>query len=249
MTALSACQDAIARLVARRPNSVFASDEEICVEIASLANEAATDIMKANDWQALTKLNIINGDGVTASFPMPDDYDRMVNGQDVHSGTWTYMRYENAGTLDNWQDLNALLPAIPPGYWIILENRINFLPTVSTGNDARFYYVSNQWARSATATPKASFTRDDDTFVLDDRLLTLSLIWRWKSMKGMDYGEDIKNSDIALSPGDGARQGLSDDPQRRAWLWWSLYECRVALDHWGHPNAPWRSCILTTAQT
>jgi hypothetical protein len=101
--------------------------------------------------------------------------------------------------LDNWQDLNALLPAIPPGYWIILENQMNFLPTVSVGNDARYYYVSNQWARSASGSPKALFDRDDDTFVLDDRLLTLALIWRWKSMKGLDYAEDIKNSDIALS--------------------------------------------------
>ncbi len=199
MSVLSACQDAIARLVARRPPAVFASDEEICVEIASLANEAATDIMKANDWQALTNLKIITGDGVTDAWPMPDDYDRMVNGQDVHSGTWTYMRYVNAGTLDNWLDLKSLLPAIPPGYWIILQNEMNFLPVVSVGNDARYYYVSNQFARSAAGAPKGQFDRDDDTFVLDDRLLTLALIWRWKSMKGMDYQEDIRNSDIALS--------------------------------------------------
>lgn len=199
MSALSACQDAIARLVARRPSSVFASDEEICVEIASLANEAATDIAKANDWQALTKLKIITGDGTTSAWPMPDDYDRMVNGMDVHSGTWTYMRYAPAGTLDHWQDLNALLPAVAPGYWIILQNQINFLPIVSTGSDARFYYVSNQWAKSSAGAGKAAFDRDDDMFVLDDRLLTLALIWRWKAMKGMDYQEDIRNSDIAVS--------------------------------------------------
>lgn len=199
MTILSACQDAIARLVARRPSSVFASDDEICVEIASLSNEAATDIMKAHDWQALTKLKIITGDGATGAWPLPDDYDRMVNGQDVHSGTWTYMRYMNAGTLDRWQDLNALLPAIPPGYWIILLDKINFLPVIGSSDDARFYYVSNQYAVGADGIPKFAFNRDDDNFVLDDRLLTLALIWRWKSMKGMDYQEDIRNSDIALS--------------------------------------------------
>lgn len=199
MTALSACQSAIARLVARKPASVFASDDEICVEIASLANEAATDIAKANDWQALTTLKVITGDGVTEGWPLPDDYDRMVNGTDIHSGTWTYMRYASAATLDTWQDLKALLPAIPPGYWTILQNKIEFVPTISSGQDARFYYISNNWARSAAGAAKALFDRDDDAFVLDDRLLTLSLIWRWKSMKGMDYTEDIRNYDIALS--------------------------------------------------
>lgn len=229
MSALSACQNAIARLVARKPSTVFASDDEIAVEIASLANEAATDIMKAHDWQALIKLQVINGDGVTAAWPLPADYDRMVNGMDVHSGTWTYMRYANAGTLDNWQDLNALLPAIPPGYWIILQNEISFLPTISTGNDARFYYVSNEFAQSSTGTGKGAFDRDDDVFLLDDRLLTLALIWRWKSMKGMDYQEDLRNSDIALSQamardkgsrvirkGGGCGRGLNTYP---SWPW------------------------------
>lgn len=199
MTVLSACQSAIARLVARRPASVFASDDEICVEIAELANEAATDIAKAHDWQALTVLKSITGDGVTEAWPLPDDYDRMVQGTDIHSGTWTYMRFANAGTLDNWLDLKALLPAIPPGFWHILQNQIDFVPTITSGEVARFYYVSNQWARAAGGNPKALFDNDTDTFVLDDRLLTLSLIWRWKSMKGNDYQEDIKNYDIALS--------------------------------------------------
>lgn len=198
MSALSACQDAIARLVARRPSSVFASDDEIAVEIASLANEAATDIMKANDWQMLTKLSTFTGDSTTESWPLPSDYDRMVNGTDVHSGTWIWQRYSNTG-LDGWLQLKALLPAIPPGYWNILGGSMGFVPTIATGDLAQFYYISNEWGRSAGGTPKAAFDRDDDTFVLDDRLLTLALIWRWKSMKGMDYQEDMRNSDIALS--------------------------------------------------
>ena len=199
MTALSACQTAIARLVARRPSSVFASDDEICVEIASLANEAATDIMKAHDWQALTRLSTFTGNGVTESWPFPADYDRMVSGTDIHSKTFVWMRYEGAGGLDRWLDLKSLAPAIPPGYWVILNNAVSFVPVISSGDEARFYYVSNQWAASSTGTAKALFDRDDDKFLLDERLLTLALIWRWKSMKGMDYAEDIKNSDIALS--------------------------------------------------
>lgn len=198
MTVLSACQDAIARLVATKPNAVFASDVEICVEIASLSNEAAADIAKGHDWQALTALKTINGDGTTEGWPLPDDYDRMVNGTDVHSGTWIWQRYTNTG-LDGWLELKALLPAIPPGYWNILGGSMSFVPVIATGDKAEFYYVSSKWARAAGGTPKAAFDRDDDSFALDERLLTLALIWRWKSMKGMDYQEDMRNYDIALS--------------------------------------------------
>jgi len=228
MSVLSACQNAIARLVATKPNSVFASDVEICVEIASLSNEAAADIAKGHDWQALTKLQTINGDGTTEAWPLPDDYDRMVNGTDIHSGAWVWQRYANTGTLDNWLDLKSLLPAIPPGYWNILGGMMNFIPVVATGDQAKFYYITNKWAQAAGGTPKAQFDRDDDSFALDERLLTLALIWRWKSMKGMDYQEDIRNYDIALSQAmarDGGSRVIRSAPPRPilntrlAWPW------------------------------
>jgi hypothetical protein len=199
MTALSACQDAIARLVARRPNSVFASDDEICVEIASLANEAATDIAKANDWQALITYKQITGDGASLQFPFPADYDRMVQATEIYDPNNWCWGYEHIVDYGQWLIQEAQGFTITPGAWIIRQNMFNFYPAPSSGAVATFPYVSSYWATTAGGTAKGVFDRDDDLFVLDDRLLTLALIWRWKSMKGMDFQEDIKNSDIALS--------------------------------------------------
>lgn len=199
MTALSACQDALARLVARRPSSVFASDEEICVEIASLANEAATDIMKANDWQALTKFYTITGDGTSVTYPFPSDYDRMIQATDLYDPNNWCWGYEHITEYGMWIINQARGLSLTPGAWMIQGSQFNFFPAPASGAQAIFPYVSKQWAKSATGTAKGQFDRDDDIFILDDRLLTLALIWRWKSMKGMDYAEDIKNSDIALS--------------------------------------------------
>jgi hypothetical protein len=198
MTVLTASQNAIARLIAQKPDAVFSSTDQIAVEIAALANEAAADIAAAHDWQALTTLNTFTGDSATESWPLPSDYDRMVNGTDVHSGTWIWQRYTNTG-LDGWLQLKALMPAIPPGYWNILGGSMGFIPTIATGDLAQFYYIRNTWALSAAGTPKAEFDRDDDSFALKERVLTLALIWRWKQIKGMTYDEDIKNYDIALS--------------------------------------------------
>lgn len=199
MTALSACQEAIARLVARRPASVFASEDEICVEIASLANEAATDIAKANDWQALIEYHEITGNGVAVEFPFPDDYDRMVQATEIYDPNNWCWGYQHINDYGQWTLLAAQGFTITPGGWTIRKNKFHFYPAPSSGAVATFPYISNLWATSAGGTAKGLFDRDDDLFVLDDRLLTLALIWRWKSMKGMDYQEDIKNSDIALS--------------------------------------------------
>jgi len=199
MTALSSCQDAIARLVARRPNSVFASDEEICVEIASLANEAAPDIAKAYDWQALVKYQQTTGDGVSLEYPFPVDYDRMVQATEIYDPNNWCWGYEHINNYGQWTLLEAQGFTITPGAWMIRGNKFHFYPAPASGAVATFPYVSNYWAASSTGTEKAAFDRDDDLFALDDRLLTLALIWRWKSMKGMNYDEDLKNSDIALS--------------------------------------------------
>lgn len=46
---------------------------------------------------------------------------------------------------------------------------------------------------------KSAFTEDDDVFVLSERLLTLSLIWRWRAQKRMEYSEDLTNYETALA--------------------------------------------------
>jgi hypothetical protein len=46
---------------------------------------------------------------------------------------------------------------------------------------------------------KTAFDTDADTFVLPERLLTLSIIWRWRASKRMEYAEDLQNFNIAFS--------------------------------------------------
>src|SRR5260370_2314678 len=69
------------------------------------------------------------------------------------------------------------------------------------GDPARFYYTSTQpvAAGAGLAGSKAAFTADADVLVLPERLLTLGLIWRWRSQKRMEYSEDMTNFEIAKS--------------------------------------------------
>lgn len=198
MTVLSAAQDATGYLVGRRLTALFSSTDQLAVEMAALSNEAASDIAKSTDWQRLTKLHTVTGDGTNEAFALPSDYDRMTLGTDVHSSTWFERRYVNAETLDRWLDLKILAPGIPPGYWIILDGEFHVLPIMASGDAANFFYQSNAIVKPATGANKAAFNTDSDSFVLDERLLKLALIWRWKALKRMDYQEDMRNYEIAL---------------------------------------------------
>lgn len=201
MTVLNACQSALVRMIGRKPSTVFSSTEQTVVEVADLVTEVAIDIMKGHDWQALTKVHPITGDGAATTFPLPADYDRMVMGQgvaDANSWLWGYSRVPD---MDTWMQIQNgfYLGVVSPGWWMLLGGQFQFQPAPASGAVARVPYVSNNFALNKDGLPKATFSADTDTFLLDERLLTLGLIWRWRAQKRLEYAEDMQTYEIALS--------------------------------------------------
>jgi hypothetical protein len=88
---------------------------------------------------------------------------------------------------------------LTPGIWTIRKNQFHFMPTPAAGQKAIFPYISKNIFLSQNEAPKDTITSDSDSFVLDERLLTLSLIWKYKAMKGLDYQQEVDDYNIALS--------------------------------------------------
>lgn len=199
MSVLTACQSALVRMIGKKPATVFSSTEQTVVEVADLVNEVAADIMKGHDWQALTEIYDITGDGAATAFPFPDDYDRMVLATDIYDANSWAWGYDHITSIGEWIMHTTGAAIRTPGAWMVRKDQFQFSPTPSAGQIARFAYISNLFARDTIGTPKAAFTEDTDTFALDDRLLTLGLIWRWRAQKKLDYAEDMQTYEIALS--------------------------------------------------
>lgn len=220
MTILAAAQTALGRLMGRRPPAVVSSTGELEVEITDLARAAALDISRAADWQGLTKLCTLTGDGVTEAHALPDDYDRMVASTEVHSGLWRNWYYTRIENLDEWLNVQQFA-MVTPGYWLLLGGQMHILPLIPPGETAQFWYVSNAIIRGANGTLKDTITADSDTFLLDENVLALAIIWRWRALKQMDYQEDYNNYEIALSQemarDKGARTIRSGPTRRLGW--------------------------------
>lgn len=229
MTVLSACQSAFVRLVSRRPQAVFSSQDAMELEVAELANDVATDIMKSHDWQRLTRVHTLSGDGAQASFPLPEDYDRFAVAQGVVDPNNWFWGFSQALSMDDWITITSSgFGAITPGWWILLGGELQFSPTPSASQQATFPYISRNFATSAGGSSLPVFQSDADGFVLDERLLTLGIVWRWKAQKGLEYAEDLATYEKAFSEaaardrgsqairkgGWGARPGT-----RIAWPW------------------------------
>ena len=202
MTVLSAIQSAAVRCIGTRPTSIFSAADQFAAEMADLVNEAAIDIAKAHDWQRLMKLHTISGDGTTEAFALPADYDRMPVVSNLYS-TRSQLPLARVRDLDQWLEFDVTPVVGYPGYWLLLSGQIQIKPPLNPAEDVKMYYLT----RNIFAGDKARADIDADEFLLPERLLTLALIWRWKAMKRLDYGEDMQNYSMALSEAAGKEKG------------------------------------------
>src|SRR6185312_12594236 len=158
-------------------------------------------LKEEHDWRDLTKLATLQGDASTIQFPLfgaggnAPDFVRMVKNGKLHSLRFRNATFRKARDLDEWLYLNDSLLVGSPGNWIILGGSMQIFPPMPVDDTARFYYVSNLIVNGAL--PSADFKADSDTFVLDERLLRLGIIWRWLSSKKMEYSEPLQNYEVA----------------------------------------------------
>ena len=75
--------------------------------------------------------------------------------------------------------------------WTIYAGQMNIKPALATGVTAKYFYQSNLIVAPNSGSNKIAFTADDDSFRLDERLLKLGIIWRWKELKGQSYAEPM----------------------------------------------------------
>lgn len=213
MSVLSACNKAALRVRGKQVATVFSTTDQFSMELRDLANETARAVSAEHDWQALTKKHTLTGTGSANAFPMPDDFDRMLKKGEVRSPNWQTARFVQARDLDQWMAFEATAIAGTPGRWIIVGGEMNILPAMSDTESAQFYYISRNVAKSG----KPEFENDADEFVLDERLITLGVIWRWRAQKRLEYAEDLRNFEIAQSQAiakDRSQRPLIIGPQR-----------------------------------
>lgn len=195
MTILTAVQRVSMRVIGTSPSVVFSSTDQVTRELLNLAQDVAVDIARSAEWRGLTRIATLSGG---ASRPVPVDYDRMLTGQGMQhpdGWLWGYEPFESVS--DYMAAMNGDFATTAGGGWIILEDEFKFWP--ATSGTATFPYISSFIARADNGQRRERFESDQDEFVLDERLLELGLMWRYKAQAGLDYGEDMATYGLALA--------------------------------------------------
>lgn len=207
MTLLSTCQAAAVKLSRAQPTSIFSSSDPFAAELLLCAKDTAEALVKEeHDWRDLTLLQTCTGDASTTVFPLPVDFERMIKGADVHSLRFKNATFRWARDLDEWLFIKDNLLVGSPGNVVLLNGSVQIFPPMPVSDTGRFFYISNYYAL-AGGVPQPTFTADTDTFALDERLLRLGIIWRWRSDKRLEYSEDLKNYELAKSAAMGKDKG------------------------------------------
>lgn len=198
MTALDVCQRTATTVGITRPPVVFTGITTASFEMRDLLRECADMIAKAHPWQALSKEGSFTGDGTTTAFDLPSDYGWLRQNAEMRTNQQIHplLHIQNS---DDWlaattNSLNQVFNA-----WHLFGGRVQFYPALSSGEVVRFHYQGNQYVRGVDGTLKAEFTADNDSFILDERLLRLCMKWRYAEQKGIVYAEDMATYEEALS--------------------------------------------------
>jgi hypothetical protein len=101
--------------------------------------------------------------------------------------------------VDEWIQRRVRNRYDPWGEFTIYQGQMNIWPILNTDQSATFPYLQNACVKTALGKPATSFQADDDTFVLDERLLKLGMIFQWRAQKGAPYAEDATTFAVALA--------------------------------------------------
>ena len=151
-----------------------------------------TYVVSANNTTKVVVMSqMATGNGVQSvvcaqtAYDLPADFETITNRtQWDKSKHWEMLGPEDA---QQWQWLKSgYISTGPRVRWRILDNQFQIWPVMNTNEYLGWEYRSKGWARSATGAIKNSFTADDDTTVLDDRVMVLSAKLKYFQIKSFD---------------------------------------------------------------
>lgn len=176
-----------------RPTSYVGNSDDTARQLLALANEEGQELSDRHTWQALQ---------LEASFSST-----ATTTQGAISTLAPNMSYIINDTIWNRNSLRPVFGSLSPQRWQLLkasnvtgpypEYRIRgdyllFLPSPGSGESYFFEYVTKNWCQDASGTASDSWISDNSTSLLDEKLISLGVRWRYLRAKGLDYSEEFR---------------------------------------------------------
>lgn len=191
LSVLQIVQTACKRIGILAPTVALGSSDQQIIQLVSLCEEEGQSLADRHQWEALqveALFTTVASQAQTSLATIAPSFNYIVN-DTIWNRTLRRPVYGPTSQQD-WQQKKAIQLNGPFNSFRIIADVINFYPTPAAGQVCAFEYISRNWINTGT-TSSSVFLTDADTPKINDQLIVLGLIWRWKAAKGMDYAEDF----------------------------------------------------------
>lgn len=194
MSLLSVIQDVCDEVGVPKPTAVVGSSDATAIQLLAIAKTSQDTLAKRWALQQLTVRHsfVAFASASVASYTLPSDFDRFLN------RTWydqTNRRRVYVANETQWQDLTrgALGQGGVDTWFRVFGDLLYIWPVRTSGSTVLAYdYQSENVAETSANTAKRTFTADADVSHIDEHMMKLDLIWRFKRAKGLTYADERK---------------------------------------------------------
>ena len=161
-------------------------------QMVSIANRVAYEIMNYYDWGGLRQIGVISLVEGSTQYQLPDDYQSY-----VPDSAWETDGSRKVDVpVDDATWYQYKFSSLTSGGTIRARFYGDFVQVIEPfdGGSFSYEYVTKYPIRGSEGAAKELFTKDSDTFILDDQLLILGIQAHWQQAKLMpSYMEHMAN--------------------------------------------------------
>lgn len=214
MSLLTLIRDACDRIGVARPTTVVSATDATARRLLALANEEGRQLARLN-WPILRKEQTFTSTATEAQTnAIPADWGRFVD-RTFWNRTAT-RRLVGPLSPDEWQNRKARSGSGPTDSFTYRGDDILITPTASAGQTMAFEYYSRNWCADSGGDGQSAWAADDDVGVLDENLMGLGVVWRFKKTSGLAWQEDygIYTTELRAMLGQSQPSGIIDMTRR-----------------------------------
>lgn len=192
LNCLQIIQTVCDRIGILRPNAVVTSTDNQILQLLALSNQAGMALVKRYPWNVLQTESTFTTSAVqlqgTLSSLAPGY--KYITNNTIWNRTKRLPVYGSKSAQD-WQEAIAMSLNSPYSQYRIRGDSLYFYPVPAAGDTCAFEYASKNWVSVNAGGTNYLWQSDLDTPLLDEDLLIAGITWRWKQVKGLEYGEDF----------------------------------------------------------
>ena len=200
MSLLTIITNVCHRVGINAPSLVIGTGDDQILQILSLAQEEGEELSDRYVWSALQR----EATFVTLAAQLQGVMSTLASvgfkyilNETIWNRTQNRPMYGSL-TPQDWQLLVSSSVTGPYEEYRIKNGNLYLIPAPPAGETCAFEYISSNYCQTFGGTPLTEWTNDTDTGILDEKIMTAGIIWRWKQVKGLDYAEDFRKYEVRV---------------------------------------------------